>query len=64
MYNYMDGVVHEVNARMLGKGLQLLSVNGFRFVINQLFGDDTAIVADLEGKLCRLGSEFCRICKR
>ena len=31
---YMDGMVPEVNARMLGKGLELLSVNGGRFVIN------------------------------
>ena len=36
---YMDGVVplvREVNARMLGKGLELLGVNGGRFEINQL----------------------------
>ena len=44
---YMDGVVGEVNARVLGKGLELLSVNGGRFEINQLlFADDTALVAD------------------
>ena len=34
---------------MLWKGLELLSVNDSRFVINQLlFADDTALVADLE----------------
>ena len=33
---YMDGVVREVNVRVLGKGLELLSVNGGRFEINQL----------------------------
>ena len=33
---YMDGVVREVNVRVLGKGLQLLSTNGGRFEINQL----------------------------
>ena len=32
---YMDGVVREVNARVLGKGLELLSANGGRFEINQ-----------------------------
>ena len=43
---YMDGVVREVNARVLGKGLEMLSVNGGRFEINQLsFADDTALVA-------------------
>ena len=44
---------------MFGKGLELLSANGGGFQINQLlFGDDTALVADSEEKLCRLVSEF------
>ena len=44
---------------MLGKGLELPSSNGGRFEINQLlFADDTALVADSEGKLGRLGSEL------
>ena len=44
----MDGVVREVNVRVLGKGLELLSVNGGRFEINQLlFADDTALAAAL-----------------
>ena len=55
---YMDGVVREVNVRVLGKGLELLSANGGRFEINQLiFADDTALFADSE-KLCRLVSKF------
>ena len=42
----MDGVVREVNVRVLGKGLEMLSANGGRFEINQLlFGDDTTLVA-------------------
>ena len=47
MFNvYMDGVVREVNVRMLGKGLELLSANGGRFEVNQLlFADDTELVA-------------------
>ena len=62
---YMDGVVRKVNVRVLGKGLELLSANGGRFEINQLlFVDDTAIVADSEQKLCRLASEFGRVCER
>ena len=45
----MDGVVREVNVRVLGKGLLLLSVNGGRYEINQLlFVDETELVADLE----------------
>ena len=62
---YMDGVVWEVNVRVLGKGLELVSMNGGRFEINQLlFADDTALVADSEEKLCRLVSEFDRVCER
>ena len=62
---YMDGVVREVNIRVLGKGLELLSAKGGRFEINQLlFADDTALVADSEEKLCRLVSEFGRVCER
>ena len=29
-----------------------------------LFADDTALVADSEEKLCRLVSEFGRVCER
>ena len=62
---YMDGVVREVNVRVLGKGLELPSANGGRFEIDQLlFADDTALVADSEEKLCRLVSEFGRVCER
>ena len=46
---YMDGVVREVNGRVLGKRLQLLRANGVMFKISQLlFADDTALVADSE----------------
>ena len=62
---YMDGVVRKVNVRVLGKGLELLSANGGRFEMNQLlFANDTALVADSEEKLCRLVSEFGRVCER
>ena len=62
---YMDSVVREVNVRVLGKGLKLLSANGGSLEINQLlFADDTALVPDSEEKLCRLVSEFGRVCER
>ena len=62
---YLDGVIRDVNVRMLGKGLELLSADGGRFEINQLlFADDTALVADSDEKLCRLVSEFGRVCER
>ena len=55
----MDGVVREVNVRVLGKGQDLLSAYGGRFAINQLlFADGIALVADSEEKLCLLVSEF------
>ena len=53
-----------MNVRVLGKGLELLNANGGRFEINQLlFADDTALVANSEDKLCRLVSEFGRVCE-
>ena len=62
---YMDGVVREVNVRVIGKGLELLCANGGRFEINQLlFADDTALVADPKEKLYRLVIEFRRVCNR
>ena len=62
---YMDGVLQEVNVRVLGKWLELLSANGGTFEINQLlFADDRALVADSEEKLCRLVNEFGRVYER
>ena len=61
---YIDGVVREVNVMVLGKGLELLSANGGRFEINQIFADDTALVADTKEKLCSLVNEFGRVCER
>ena len=61
---YMDG---EVNVRVLGKGLELLSANGGRFEISPLLvADDSALVAESEEKLCRLVStcKFGRVCER
>ena len=41
----MDGVIREVNIRVLRKMLELLSTNGGKFEINQLlFADDAALV--------------------
>ena len=43
----------------------MLSVNGGRVEINQLlFADDMSLVADSEQKLCRLVTEFVRVCER
>ena len=62
---YMDGVVREVNAGVLMKGMELLIGNGGGLEkILLLFADDPALVADSEEKLCRLVSEFGRACER
>ena len=54
-----------MNVRVLGKGLELLSANVGRFEKKQqLFADDTALVAGSEEKLCRLVNEFGRVCER
>ena len=61
---YMDALVREVNATVLGKVLEPLHANVGRFEINLLlFCKYTALVADSEDKLCGLVSEFGRICE-
>ena len=65
MYIWMGWFEKGLSVRVLGKGLELLNANGGRFEISQLlFADDTAVVADSEDKLCRLVSEFGRVCER
>ena len=62
---YIDGVVREVNARALGRGLKLVDGNDNEWELNQLlFADDTVVVADSERKLCQLVTEFGRVCER
>ena len=62
---YIDGVVREVNARVLGRGLKLVDGNENEWELNQLlFADDTVVVADSERKLCQLVTEFGRVCER
>ena len=62
---YIDGVVREVNARVLGRGLKLVDGNDIEWELNQfLFEDDTVVVADSERKLCQLVTEFGRVCER
>ena len=50
---YINGVVQEVNVRVRGKGLELLSANGGRFEINQL------LFADDRSQLLRVG--YCAV---
>ena len=68
---YIDGMVTEVNARVLGRGLKLVDGNDSEWELNQLlFADATVVVADFElssdfeRKLCQLVTEFGRVCER
>ena len=62
---YIDGVVREVNARALGRGLKLVVGNDNEWELNHLlFADDTVVVEDSERTLCQLVTEFGRVCER
>ncbi len=56
--------MREIHARMLGRGLSLVNADGREWNLSQLlFADDTALVADSEGRMRQL-KEFGRMCKR
>ena len=49
----MDGVVREVNVRILGRSLSLVNADDSKWKINQLLlADDMALVVNSEKKLC------------
>ncbi len=50
---------------MLDRGLSLVNADGREWNLSQLlFADDTALVADSEGRLRQLVEELVRMCKR
>ena len=62
---YINGVVREVNARVLGRRLKLVDGNDNRWELDQLlFVDDDVVVADSERKLCQFVIEFGTVCER
>ncbi len=62
---YEDDFVREVDTRMLGRGLSLVNADGRQWNLSHvLFVDDTALVADSEGRLRQLVEEFGSVCKR
>ena len=62
---YIDGVVREVNTRVLDRIWKLVDGNDNGWELNQLlFVDDTVVVAYSERKLCQLVTEFGRVCER
>ena len=60
----MDGVVREVKAEMLERGVKLRRNGREREVGQLLFADDTALVADSSEKLRRMVESFTRVCRR
>ncbi len=61
----MDGVVREVNARGMDRGLKFNDENGKMWVLNQLlFANDTGLWADSESTVELLVKDFGRVCER
>jgi hypothetical protein len=62
---FIDGVVREINARVLERGAALMGDSDDEWQLSQiLYVDDTALVADEECKLQILVSKFVRVCER
>ena len=62
---HMNGVLQEVNDRVLGNGRNCCGGSQKKLEIHLLlFVHDTALVADSEENLCQLVSEFGRECER
>ena len=61
---YMEGVMREVNARVMGKGVRL-EHSGYEWRINSLiYADDTVLLAETEEGLRRMVGEFDKVCWR
>jgi hypothetical protein len=61
----IDGVVREMNSRVMEKGVALVSDNDREWQLNQiLYAHDTALLADNESKLQSLVTEFGNVCER
>ena len=58
-------MVREVNARVLGRELELIDGNDNTWKMSQLlFVDETVVVTDSEEKLCQVVAEFGSVCER
>ena len=56
MFNiYKGGVVREVDARILGRNLSVLQADDRVKLNQQLFANDTTLVADSEGEIVSVG---------
>jgi hypothetical protein len=56
---FIEGVMREVNSRVMETGVAFVSDNGREWQLNQiLYADHTALVADKESKLQILVTEF------
>ena len=55
---YMDGVVREVNERLLGRGVELVGQEGDVWRVNQLYADDAVLLGNSRQNLLWLLDEF------
>ena len=61
----MDGVVREVNARVIGRGLMFIDQGGNNWRVNQLlYADDTVLLGDSKENIQRFLNEFGKVCER
>ena len=62
---YMDGVVREVNERVLSRRVEFLGNEGNVWRVNQLlYVDDTILLGTSRENLQQLLNEFDNVCKR
>jgi hypothetical protein len=62
---FVDGVVKEVNTRVMERGVALTSDSAGECQLNEILcADDTTSVADEEHKLQNLVGGFDRVCQR
>ena len=61
----MEGVVREVNAKVLGRGLMLKDQEDKDWRVNQLlYADDTFLLGDSKENIQKLLNEFDKVCER
>ena len=61
---YMDGVMKEVNARVMGKGMKLEHESKEWEIYKLLYADDTVLIADSEEQLQKMVNVFGKVCWR
>ncbi|MEL7177812.1 MAG: reverse transcriptase domain-containing protein [Pseudomonadota bacterium] len=61
---YMDGVIREMKARVMERGVELIHEERAWHMTTSLFADDTVLLAGSERELQQVVEEFNRVCMR